>query len=236
MRTSSAKSHDRSKRVIDLVGAVGGLIALSPLLVLTAALIRITMGAPILFRQGRPGRGGGVFVLFKFRTMKNKRDLNDNSEDEHRLTPLGRVLRQTSIDELPELWNVLRGDMSLVGPRPLLVDYLPLYDSEQARRHEVRPGMTGLAQVSGRNILSWEDRFKLDVWYVDNRSIRLDFLIMAQTLRKVLRMEGISGVGHATMEPFRGRDSPGARSDSRSSNNHRTEYPVTECVRKELAE
>lgn len=232
-----SRSFDKLKRVSDIVVACAGLVVLAPLLVLCAALIRVTMGAPVFFRQQRPGREGRVFQLYKFRTMTEEMDKHGRkSSDEIRITRLGRILRRTSIDELPELWNVVRGDMSLVGPRPLLVDYLPLYEPHQARRHEVRPGITGLAQVSGRNSLSWEDRFKLDVWYVDHRSIALDLSILARTFAKVLRMEGISGAGHATMEPFRGRAPQGDIGNSGSANQYRVEYPGAEYVRDELAE
>jgi lipopolysaccharide/colanic/teichoic acid biosynthesis glycosyltransferase len=193
------------KRAFDIVLGAIGVVLLSPLLAFLAVIIRVTIGPPILFRQPRPGLQGKIFVLFKFRTMTVQSDCErDCQADENRLTPLGRILRRTSLDELPELWNVIRGDMSLVGPRPLLVDYLGLYTSEQARRHEVRPGLTGLAQVSGRNALDWEERFELDVWYVDNWTIWLDIRILVQTLITVLRMKGISGAGRATMEPFRG--------------------------------
>lgn len=196
----------RWKRPIDLVLSSIALILLSPLLVLVFVLIRVTMGSPVLYRQERPGIHGRVFVLYKFRTMTDDRDDEGVSKrDEERLTSIERMLRRTSLDELPELWNVLRGDMSIVGPRPLLVEYLPLYTREQARRHEVRPGITGLAQVSGRNALAWEDRFRLDVWYIDNWSPGLDLRILARTVTKVLRREGISGAGTETMEPFRGQ-------------------------------
>ena len=193
------------KRAFDLVLGVLGLVLLSPLLVFLALLIRVMTGPPMLFRQARPGLQGKSFILYKFRTMTVHSNCEGHSQtDEDRLTSLGRVLRRTSLDELPELWNVIRGDMSLVGPRPLLVDYLDLYTPEQSRRHEVRPGMTGLAQVSGRNALDWEERFERDVWYVDNWTMWLDLRILVQTLITVLRMEGISGGGRATMEPYRG--------------------------------
>jgi lipopolysaccharide/colanic/teichoic acid biosynthesis glycosyltransferase len=187
------------KRGIDVVGALVGLaVGAAPLLV-AAAVVRLTMGAPVLFRQVRPGRDGEPFTLVKLRTMRS-----GAGSDTERLTPFGRFLRSTSLDELPELWNVLRGDMSLVGPRPLLVEYLPLYSERQARRHEVRPGLTGLAQVSGRNLLDWEDRLELDVRYVETWSLGLDLRILARTALAVLRREGISGPGEATMSPFTG--------------------------------
>ena len=204
------KSVQRWKRPIDIVLSSVALVVLSPLLVVVFFLIRVTMGSPVLYRQERPGIHGRVFVLYKFRTMTDDRDDEGVSRrDEERLTRIGRMLRRTSLDELPELWNVMRGEMSIVGPRPLLVEYLPLYTREQARRHEVRPGITGLAQVSGRNALAWEDRFRLDIWYIDNWSLGLDVRILARTVAKVLRREGISGVGTETMEPFRGQPRSG---------------------------
>lgn len=194
------------KHGIDFVLAASGLMLLAPLLLLIATLIRIMSGPPVLFRQKRPGFEGRIFMLYKFRTMRDERASDGlPNRDDKRLTRLGRILRKTSLDELPELWNVVRGDMSLVGPRPLLVDYLPLYSPEHARRHDMKPGITGLAQVSGRNMLDWEDRFKLDVWYVDHWSIGLDFRILFRTFARVLKMDGISAVGHATMEPYRGK-------------------------------
>lgn len=195
------------KRVIDIVGSGAGLILLWPVLLILALLIRYRMGAPILFRQQRPGLRGEAFEMVKFRTM---RDVVDGSgqvlTDEERLTPLGRFLRATSLDELPELWNVVCGDMSLVGPRPLLMEYLPLYSQYQARRHEVRPGVTGWAQVNGRNALSWEEKFELDVWYVDNRSLWLDMKILLLTIIRVFRRQGISAEGEATVRRFTGRE------------------------------
>ncbi|SDL67284.1 sugar transferase [Modicisalibacter muralis] len=165
------------------------------------------MGAPVLFRQQRPGRDGKPFYMVKFRTMKDSIDADGNSlPDSERLTAFGQFLRSSSLDELPELWNVLKGDMSLVGPRPLLMEYLPLYSKEQYRRHEVRPGVTGWAQINGRNALSWEDKFKLDVWYVENQSFYLDIKILLLTVKKVLVRDGISAEGQATMERFRGSD------------------------------
>ncbi len=194
-----------AKRALDLTVSVAGLSILSPLLVIAALLVRVVMGPPILFRQARPGLRGHPFSLLKFRTMRHvSSDRASPESDQARLTGLGRFLRSTSLDELPELWNVLRGDMSLVGPRPLLMEYLPLYSPEQARRHEVRPGITGWAQVNGRNALSWEEKFEMDVWYVDHRSFLLDLKILWKTVMLVLRREGISASGHATMPPFRG--------------------------------
>jgi lipopolysaccharide/colanic/teichoic acid biosynthesis glycosyltransferase len=198
------------KRLFDVVVAAIGLVLLSPLMAAVALLVRARLGPPVLYAQARPGRGGRPFAIYKFRTMSDARDPGGAPlPDERRLTPLGRFLRGTSLDELPELLNVLRGDMSLVGPRPLLMEYLPLYTPEQARRHEVRPGITGWAQVNGRNAISWEAKFALDVWYVDNRSLLLDLRILALTLAKVLAREGISQEGRATMERFTG--SGGAR-------------------------
>lgn len=193
------------KRCFDVLAALGLLLALSfPLLVL-ALLVRLRLGSPVLFRQMRPGLNGRPFEMVKFRTMNNASDRNGQLlPDADRLTPLGLWLRSTSLDELPELWNVLKGEMSLVGPRPLLMEYLTLYSPDQARRHEVRPGITGWAQVNGRNALDWPERFQLDVWYVDNRSLMLDLRILWLTLCKVLVREGISASGDATMPKFRG--------------------------------
>jgi sugar transferase EpsL len=193
------------KRLIDFLGALMALVVLAPLFAVVALLVRVKLGAPVLFRQRRPGRGGMIFELVKFRTMTDGRDADGGLlPDAERLTGFGRWLRATSLDELPELWNVLRGDMSLVGPRPLLVQYLDRYTPVQARRHEVRPGLTGWAQVNGRNAQTWEDRFRLDVWYVDHRSLRLDCRILALTVWKVLRRDGVADVGHATKEEFQG--------------------------------
>jgi len=197
------------KRCIDIVGAGLGLIVLSPVLAVVAVAIWVQMGRPILFRQIRPGLNGQAFSMCKFRTMSNKRDSQGNLlPDEQRLTPLGKFLRKTSLDELPELFNVIKGDMSLVGPRPLLMQYLERYTPEQARRHEVKPGITGWAQVNGRNAISWEEKFALDVWYVDNCSLWLDVKILAMTLGKVFRREGISAQGEATMSEFMGNSTP----------------------------
>lgn len=194
------------KRLFDVVVALCVLALLSPLLVVLSLLIRRRLGSPILFRQVRPGKDGKPFEMLKFRSMTDARDTDGALlPDADRLTPFGQFLRSTSLDELPELWNVLKGDMSLVGPRPLLMEYLPLYSPEQARRHEVRPGVTGWAQVNGRNALSWEEKFALDIWYVDNRSLRLDLKIIVATIGKVLKRSGISADGEATMPRFDGR-------------------------------
>ncbi len=191
------------KRGLDLTFTLPAFVVLSPLMALISILIRIRMGPPVFFVQVRPGWGGRSFRVYKFRTMTNGRASNgDLLPDAARLTGLGRLLRSTSLDELPELWNVLRGDMSLVGPRPLLTHYLERYTARQARRHEVKPGLTGWAQVNGRNALSWEEKFELDVWYVDNRSLLLDMKIIIMTLKQVIRREGISHPGAATMTEF----------------------------------
>jgi sugar transferase EpsL len=192
-----------AKRALDLVVALAGLVLIAPILVATALAVRIGLGRPVLFRQMRPGLGGRPFALLKFRTMTRARDAAGQLlPDDRRLTPLGRWLRRTSLDELPELINVLKGDMSLVGPRPLLMDYLPHYSPEQARRHEVRPGLTGWAAVNGRNATSWQQRLAQDVWYVDHRSFALDCRILLMTVAKVIRQDGISQEGHATMPRF----------------------------------
>ena len=198
------------KRIFDFLAALLGLLMLAlPLLGLTW-LVRRKLGSPVFFRQVRPGMRGKPFEMVKFRTMTDERGPDGQLlPDAQRLTPFGRFLRSSSLDELPELWNVLKGDMSLVGPRPLLVEYLPLYSPEQARRHEVRPGVTGWAQVNGRNAISWEDKFKLDTWYVDNRSFWLDIKILWLTIRKVLVRDGISAAGEATMSKFTGSKSTG---------------------------
>jgi len=193
------------KRIFDLLVAVPALIVLSPLMALTALLVRVKLGAPVLFCQQRPGLHGRPFRLYKFRTMTDARDEAGRLlPDAERLTRLGRVLRSSSLDELPELFNVLRGDMSLVGPRPLLMQYLERYTPEQMRRHEVKPGITGWAQVNGRNAIPWPERFALDVWYVDHVSFWLDMRILAITICKALKREGISQPGHVTMEEFTG--------------------------------
>jgi len=188
------------KRLFDLTIAALALLILSPVLAALALLIRVNMGKPVLFRQTRPGLHGKPFDMVKFRTMRGGPLL----ADAERITRLGRVLRATSLDELPELWNILKGDMSLVGPRPLLMEYLPLYSSEQAKRHNERPGLTGWAQVNGRNALSWEEKFALDIWYVDHRNFWLDVKILLMTVAKVLGRDGISAEGEATMAKFKG--------------------------------
>jgi lipopolysaccharide/colanic/teichoic acid biosynthesis glycosyltransferase len=193
------------KRLFDLLLSLGLLLGLALPLLLLWVLVRRRLGRPVLFRQVRPGLHGRPFMMVKFRTMTDERGADGELlPDARRLTPFGHFLRATSLDELPELWNVLRGEMSLVGPRPLLMEYLPLYSPEQARRHEVRPGITGWAQVNGRNAVSWDERFKLDVWYVDHRSLWLDLRILWLTVRKVIVREGISAQGEATMPRFTG--------------------------------
>lgn len=194
-----------TKRLMDLMVSASLLVLLSPLILITALLIRWKLGAPVLFRQSRPGLHGRAFTMVKFRTMRNATDRHGQLlPSEQRMTRLGSVLRATSLDELPELWNVLKGDMSLVGPRPLLMEYLPLYSAEQARRHDMRPGITGWAQVNGRNALSWEDKFRHDVWYVDHASLWLDLKILLLTVKKVVAREGIAAKDHVSMPPFRG--------------------------------
>jgi len=193
------------KRTLDILGALLGLVVLALPLILLALLVRLNLGSPVLFVQDRPGLGGRIFRIYKFRTMTEGRDGDGLPlSDAARLTRFGRWLRATSLDELPELYNVLRGQMSFVGPRPLMVEYLPLYSPVQARRHEVRPGITGWSQVNGRNAVEWDQRLAMDVWYVDNRSILLDLRILALTAVKVVRRDGISQEGQATMERFRG--------------------------------
>jgi sugar transferase EpsL len=193
------------KRLFDFLVSALALALLSPVLLVLAILVRWKLGSPVIFRQLRPGRGGRIFEIWKFRTMTDARDGDGRLlPDAVRLPPFGRWLRATSLDELPELWNVLRGEMSLVGPRPLLVEYLALYSAEQARRHELRPGLTGWAQINGRNALTWEEKFRLDVWYVDHRTFRLDLKIIALTLARVFRREGISFRGETTMSLFTG--------------------------------
>jgi lipopolysaccharide/colanic/teichoic acid biosynthesis glycosyltransferase len=201
----STRRDDALKRAIDVVGASLALVLLSPLLACVALVVRVRMGSPVLFRQERPGRRGAPFLITKFRTMSDRHGPDGALlPDAERLTRFGRFLRRSSIDELPELLNVVHGDMSLVGPRPLLMEYLPLYSTEQARRHDVRPGVTGWAQVNGRNAVSWNEKFELDVWYVDHRSTRLDLEILGKTVTQVFRGSDVSAPGHATMEPFRG--------------------------------
>lgn len=196
------------KRIVDILGAGLGLLLLSPVLAIVAYKIRRDMGSPVLFRQTRPGLHGKPFQMVKFRTMRNATDAEGKPlPDAERLTKLGQFLRSSSLDELPELWNVLKGEMSLVGPRPLLMEYMPLYSVEQARRHEVRPGVSGWAQVNGRNAISWDEKFALDVWYVDNRSLWLDLKIIWLTIRRVIKRDGISAAGEATMPKFAGNGS-----------------------------
>jgi|ERR1051326_269139 lipopolysaccharide/colanic/teichoic acid biosynthesis glycosyltransferase len=193
------------KSAMDRVGAAALLVLLSPALAVIALLVRMKMGSPVLFRQRRPGKDEKIFELVKFRTMTDARDGQGKPlSDEERLTGLGRRLRQLSLDELPQLWNVLRGELSFVGPRPLLVEYLPRYTAEQARRHRVKPGITGWAQVNGRNAITWEEKFNLDTWYVDHWSLWLDAKILALTMWRVVTRHGISQAGQATMEEFRG--------------------------------
>ncbi|BEH91610.1 sugar transferase [Turicibacter faecis] len=197
--------QQRIKRIFDFMIALIGIIIASPILLIVAILVRLNLGAPILFRQPRVGLNGEVFEMVKFRTMKDAKDAKGHLlPDDERLTKFGQFLRQSSLDELPELFNVLKGDMSLVGPRPLLVEYLPLYSKEQMRRHEVRPGITGYAQINGRNNISWAQKFELDVYYVDNYRLSLDFKILAQTVGKVLKQSDISQEGHVTVEKFNG--------------------------------
>ena len=195
------------KRLLDIIIASTALILLSPLYFYVAYKVKKNLGSPVLFRQVRPGLHGKPFEMIKFRTMKDAIDERGNPlPDSERLTPFGKMLRSTSLDEMPELWNVIKGDMSVVGPRPLLMEYLSLYNKEQAKRHDVRPGMTGHAQVNGRNAISWEQKFKLDTWYVENRSLWLDFKIMLQTVKKVIAKDDISEAGEATMSKFTGTD------------------------------
>jgi len=193
------------KRLMDILGAVAGLLLLAPVIVFLSLLVRIKLGSPVLFRQTRPGMAGQAFEMAKFRTMTDASDANGELlPDADRLTGFGQFLRSSSLDELPELWNVLKGDMSLVGPRPLLMEYQPLYSERQARRHEVRPGITGWAQVNGRNALSWDEKFELDVWYVENRTLWLDIKILFLTVWKVIKRDDINQDGEATMTRFTG--------------------------------
>lgn len=193
------------KRIMDIVLSGMALIVLSPLLLVTVILVRIQLGSPVLFCQERPGKNGQIFRLYKFRSMSDARDAGGNLlPDEMRLTKFGELLRSTSLDELPELWNIFKGDMSIVGPRPLLVKYLPLYNERQKHRHDVTPGLTGWAQVNGRNTLSWEDKFELDVWYAENVGFILDMKIIFMTVMKVLKRDGINSGTTATMEEFTG--------------------------------
>ena len=193
------------KRAFDIAASASALVILSPVLAITAYKVKKNLGSPVLFRQTRPGLHGKPFEMVKFRTMKDATDKEGNAlPDSERLTEFGKKLRASSLDELPELWNVLKGDMSLVGPRPLLMEYLPLYSAEQAKRHNVRPGVTGYAQVNGRNSLSWEDKFKLDTWYVEHQSLWLDMKILLKTVKKVIIKDGINADGEATMTKFTG--------------------------------
>jgi len=206
----SHRVYDAVKRLLDIVASAVLLVVLSPVLALTAILVRIKLGAPVIFSQPRPGKDGRIFTVYKFRSMRDATNganaVDAVGTDAARLTRFGRILRASSLDELPELVNVLLGQMSIVGPRPLLVEYLPLYTPRQARRHEVRPGITGWAQVNGRNAVSWDERFAMDEFYVDNRSLLLDARILVMTVSAVLKREGVSAAGSATMEPFRGSD------------------------------
>jgi len=196
------------KRAFDLLVTLPAVLVLAPFMLVLALLVHLKLGAPVLFRQQRPGLHGKPFTLYKFRTMTGARDVNGNLlPDAERLTPFGRFLRSSSLDELPELFNVLKGEMSLVGPRPLLMEYLPLYSSEQMRRHEVKPGLTGWAQINGRNALTWEEKFALDVWYVNHSSLALDMTILWRTFLKVITREGVSAEGHVTMPKFTGAKS-----------------------------
>lgn len=200
------------KRLLDIIIASIALILLSPLYAFVAYKVKKNLGSPVLFRQVRPGLHGKPFEMIKFRTMKDAVDANGEPlPDSERLTAFGKMLRSTSLDEMPELWNVIKGDMSIVGPRPLLTEYLPLYNEEQAKRHNVRPGMTGYAQVNGRNAIGWEEKFKLDTWYVDNQSTLLDFKIMFKTVHKVLAKDDISAEGEATMTRFTGTEKKDAK-------------------------
>ncbi len=202
------------KRVIDVTAAALGMLFLSPLLIGLAALVWMTMGKPVLYTQRRIGIHGRSFTIRKFRTMTNQRNRRGSVlADERRMNNFGRALRACSLDELPSLWNVLRGEMSLVGPRPLLPEYLTLYSEEQKHRHEIKPGITGWAQIHGRNTLSWEDKFQYDVWYVDHCSLWIDFQILLSTIAKVIQREGVSADGHATMPPFTGSTSQGGKSE-----------------------
>lgn len=195
------------KRFVDIFGSITGLLIMYPVFLVLVILIRRRVGVPVLFRQIRPGKDANPFEMLKFRSMRDATDATGQPlSDSERLTPFGKKLRATSLDELPGLWNVLKGEMSLVGPRPLLIEYVQLYSLEQARRMEVRPGITGWAQVNGRNAISWEEKFVLDVWYVDNRSFWLDLRIIWMTIRKVVVREGISANGEATMSKFKGSE------------------------------
>ena len=197
------------KRLLDIVIASSALVLLSPVYAFVTYKVRKNLGSPVLFRQVRPGLKGKPFEMIKFRSMKDAVDAQGNPlPDRERLTPFGQMLRSSSLDEMPELWNVIKGEMSIVGPRPLLMEYLPLYNEQQAKRHNVRPGITGYAQVNGRNAISWEKKFELDTWYVENRSLWLDFKIMLKTVQKVLSKDDISAEGEATMSKFTGTSEP----------------------------
>ena len=197
------------KRLLDIVIASSALVLLSPVYAFVAYKVKKNLGSPVLFRQVRPGLKGKPFEMIKFRSMKDVVDAQGNPlPDSERLTPFGQMLRSSSLDEMPELWNVIKGEMSIVGPRPLLMEYLPLYNEQQAKRHNVRPGITGYAQVNGRNAISWEKKFELDTWYVENRSLWLDFKIMLKTVQKVLSKDDISAEGEATISKFTGTSEP----------------------------
>ncbi|MCR2032227.1 sugar transferase [Anaerofustis stercorihominis] len=193
------------KRIIDFILSLCGIIALSPVLLIVSFLVRVKLGSPILFKQERPGLNGKIFMMYKFRTMTDEKDENGELlDDEIRLTKFGKILRSTSLDELPEMFNILKGDMSIIGPRPLLVKYLPLYNERQAHRHDVKPGLTGYAQVNGRNAISWEEKFELDIFYVNNSSLFMDIFIFFKTIKKVFVKEGIDSGTSVTMEEFQG--------------------------------
>jgi sugar transferase EpsL len=211
------------KRILDLISLAALLPAVLPLILLISAAVRLTLGSPVFFTQVRPGLRGKPFFIHKFRTMNDLRDASGELlPDAERLTSFGRLLRATSLDELPSLWNVLRGEMSLIGPRPFLIEYVPLYSAEQARRHEMLPGVTGWAQVNGRNALTWDDKLRLDVWYVDHVSLALDLRILAWTVWRVLRREGISAQGHATAPRFTGSQAEGPDRPKRRSQEYGT--------------
>jgi len=214
----SRTAYDVLKRVVDLIVSAVALVVLSPLIAVVALLVSVKLGLPVIFRQRRPGKDARLFTVYKFRTMRDAAPGTSSAEavgsDATRLTPLGRTLRSTSLDELPEFYNVFKGDMSIVGPRPLLSEYLDRYNEEQARRHEVRPGITGWAQVNGRNTVSWDERFKMDVWYVDHRSFTLDARILFKTVSAVLSREGVSAPGSETMQPFQGNAENDATKES----------------------
>lgn len=193
------------KRIIDFILSLCGIIALSPVLLIVSFWVRVKLGSPILFKQERPGLNGKIFMMYKFRTMTDEKDENGELlDDEIRLTKFGKILRSTSLDELPEMFNILKGDMSIIGPRPLLVKYLPLYNERQAHRHDVKPGLTGYAQVNGRNAISWEEKFELDIFYVNNSSLFMDIFIFFKTIKKVFVKEGIDSGTSVTMEEFQG--------------------------------